>query len=324
MLRKPFVTNPLNDVVFCKQRTTGVSESSGQRLFGPLDLSEMPRGVAFARQLKMKCQEIQFDLPLYSDDLLSYDRRAVIDGHLNSCPLCRQALSDYHEIRSGLRSLARPVPAARQINSLRQMISANLRPEYSLPYFALVETKRSFREVWLMPYAVGSFASLFFAVSLLWLLFSPFNRTEFAYLPERGLVDPDSAISIANGDHAADISPFDYANSRISVSAQSPSVNPKGALIALTKSIVRGEMRDDEVVVVADVFGNGLADIAEVVEYPHDRQKIVELRKALRSDPAYAPFVPAKMDGRATSVRVVLKLQSVNVDVGSESDSPQE
>ncbi|HBR57498.1 MAG TPA: hypothetical protein DEA22_08515, partial [Blastocatellia bacterium] len=57
----------------------------------------------------MKCQEIQFDLPLYSDDLLSDERRAAIDGHLETCPLCRQSLSDYHEIRSGLRSLTRPV-----------------------------------------------------------------------------------------------------------------------------------------------------------------------------------------------------------------------
>ncbi len=268
----------------------------------------------------MKCQEIQFDLPLYSDDLLSDERRAAIDGHLETCPLCRQSLSDYHEIRSGLRSLTRPVPAASQLSALRQMISANLRPQYSAPYFALVETRRSFRDIWLMPYAVGSFASLLFAASLLWLLFSPLNRTEFAYLSERK-ADPDSASIFTNGDHSAEISPFDYASSRISVSAQSPSVNPRGALIALTKSLVRGEMRDDEVVVVADVFGNGLADIAEVVEYPHDREKITELQKALRSDPDYAPFVPAKMDGRATSVRVVLKLQSVNVDVGPGSET---
>lgn len=171
-----------------------------------------------------------------------------------------------------------------------------------------------------MPFAVGCFGSLFFAVSLLWLLFSPLNRTEFAYLAESGN-HPDPAIMLTNGEPATEISPFDYANSRLGVSAQSPSVNPKGALIALTKSLVRGEMRDEEVVVVADVFGNGLADIAEVVEYPQDRQKISELRKALRSDPAFAPFVPAKMDGRATSVRVVLKLQSVNVDVGPESDA---
>ena len=110
-----------------------------------------------------------------------------------------------------------------------------------------------------------------------------------------------------------DISPGDYATSRMSVSGESPSINPQGALVALTKSLVRGEMHDDEVVVVADVFGDGLARIEEVVEPSRDRRMIEDLRKALQSDPAYAPFVPASMDKRSQNIRVVLKIQSVNV-----------
>ncbi len=109
------------------------------------------------------------------------------------------------------------------------------------------------------------------------------------------------------------ISPSDFARTRISVSGESPSVNPQGALIAMTKSFMRGEMRDDEVVIVADVFGNGLARISEVVEPSHDHRVIEALQKALDTDPAYAPFVPSSIENRPESVRVVFRLQSVNV-----------
>ena len=42
-----------------------------------------------------KCEEIQFDLPLYSDGSLDSAERAVIDEHLPECPLCRQKLSEF-------------------------------------------------------------------------------------------------------------------------------------------------------------------------------------------------------------------------------------
>lgn len=112
---------------------------------------------------------------------------------------------------------------------------------------------------------------------------------------------------------ALDLSPSEYANTRLAISGESPSVNPQGALVALTRSLVRGEMKDEEVVVVADVFGNGLARIAEVVEPPADDRAIEQLEKALESDPVYAPFVPASFDGRSENMRVILKIQNVNV-----------
>jgi hypothetical protein len=110
-----------------------------------------------------------------------------------------------------------------------------------------------------------------------------------------------------------DLTPSEYAQTRLSIAGESPSVNPNGALIALTRSLVRGEMKDDEVVVVAEVFGNGLARISEVVEPSHDHRAVAELEQALKSDPAYAPFVPADFDKRSDSIRVILKLQSVDV-----------
>jgi len=87
-----------------------------------------------------------------------------------------------------------------------------------------------------------------------------------------------------------------------------------GALVALTKSFVRGKMKDDEVIVVADVFGDGLAQISEVIEPSRDLQAVRELQEALKTNPAFAPpFVPANLDQRSNTVRVVLRIQRVDV-----------
>lgn len=74
-------------------------------------------------------------------------------------------------------------------------------------------------------------------------------------------------------------------------------------------------MNDDEVVVVADVFSNGLAQIAEVVEPTNNWNTVNELEKALDSDPDYAPFVPSQSDRRSDTVRVIFKIQRVDVNI---------
>ena len=180
----------------------------------------------------------------------------------------------------------------------------------------------------LMPYSVGVATSLILGFLLLGVLFSGAGddrqNTEIAaeipkYNPAVMLANPklgENENFIFDSSDAA-LSSKDFANGRLSVAGQSPSINPTGALVALTKSIVRGEMKDEEVVVVADVFGNGLARIAEVIEQPRDQQTLYNLEKALKTDPDFAPFVPASFDHRADSVQIVLKIQRVDVNVGN-------
>jgi hypothetical protein len=50
-----------------------------------------------------------------------------------------------------------------------------------------------------------------------------------------------------------------------------------------------------------------------------DAQAVEELRNALSSDPQFAPFVPSDMDNRSDTMRVVLRIQDVQVDI----DQPQ-
>jgi hypothetical protein len=103
------------------------------------------------------------------------------------------------------------------------------------------------------------------------------------------------------------------------ISDATPSVNPSGALVAVSNSLMRGKMKDEEVVVVADVFSNGLAQIAEVVQPTNNWKTVNELERALETDPDFAPFVPSKADRRSDTVRVILKIQRVDIDVDAKT-----
>lgn len=266
----------------------------------------------------MRCSDVKSDLPLYSDDVLNAAERADLDAHLDTCPLCRQALSEYQEVKNAVRSLARPEMPVAFLANLRTAVAGGLQPAFRTPVFYVIEDRRNWFETWFMPSAVGTFASIVFGLFILWgILSTARDPREFVVASANPGTRSPVMLASSNpmiGPESLDISPADYAFTRLSVAGESPSVNPQGALVALTKSLVRGEMRDEEVVVVADVFGNGLARIAEVVEPSDGSRTIEELEKALESDPVYAPFVPASYDNRSDRMRVVLKIQNVNVE----------
>ena len=271
----------------------------------------------------MRCSDVKSDLPLYSDDILSVSERADLDAHLDTCPLCRQALSEYQEVKNGLRSLARPLIPEAFLTSLRAAVASELVPAVRTPVFHVLEDRRGWFETWMMPSSVGTVASIVFGLFLLWGILSS-ARDPGEFITMRTAAKP-VVLASSNpmvGDESIDILPAEYATTRLSIAGESPSVNPQGALVALTKSLVRGEMRDDEVVVVAEVFGNGLARIAEVVEPSGNSRAIEDLEKALESDPVYAPFVPASFDGRSERMRVILKIQNIDVHTDSSLNQP--
>ncbi|MEZ5426221.1 MAG: zf-HC2 domain-containing protein [Pyrinomonadaceae bacterium] len=270
----------------------------------------------------MNCENLQLNLSIYLDDVLTDDERQTIDGHLAQCPLCRQKLADFQAIRRDLRIMPRPQAPAQLLNSVRSRVAEELGARQSKTPFSekLTELKHRF----LMPYAIGTAATFVFGSLLLWALLSATNGNQenFAKYQE---TEQQTVLLASNRNpiraEEFDLNPADFARERLMVSSESPSVNPQGALVALTKSFMRGEMKDEEVVVVADVFGDGLAQIAEVVEPSKDRRAVRELEKALKTNPDYAPpFVPANLDKRSDSIRVVLKFQTVNVDTNSASN----
>lgn len=266
----------------------------------------------------MKCSDLQFNLSLYSDGLLGDAESGTIATHLAICPLCRQASGEIRDIRAGLRQISRPEISAALRNSLKSSVRLDLRSggRSWLPFSA---DMRDLLQMRVMPYGVGVFASVIIGFTFLTMMFSGMLRPGNAAATARG---GNSTIMLATNSSpfsdqgSAYISPSDFAQTRLGYGSESPSINPQGALIALTKSLVRGGMKDDEVVVVADVFGNGLAQIAEVIEPSRDSRAVIDLQRALESDPAYAAFVPTNIESRPESVRVVLKFQSVNVRTG--------
>lgn len=266
----------------------------------------------------MKCLDLQSDITLYADGFLDDGITVAIKNHLEICPLCRQKVAEYREISSSLRSMRRPKISA----SLQNKLKNSHRSQILVNEKALVAMPGDVRE-WLqmrvISYGVGVVASVLVGVTFLTIMFSGMLRpvaNPIAALPTDRSVMLASNLNPFDELDTSPISPLDYAQTRIAVASVSPSVNPQGALIALTRSLIQGGMKDDEVVVVADVFSSGLARVTEVVEPSRDLQAVGELKRALQSDSAYSPFVPSTMEVRPESVRVVLKFQSVDVRTG--------
>lgn len=256
----------------------------------------------------MFCENLQFNLSLYSDDVLTDDERFELDEHLAACPLCRIKLAEYQDLRRNLRVMPRPQIPQNLLQNIRASVAEVQQTNETGPIFVFKENAKNWWRTHLMSYSIGTFASLLLGFALLWGMFPPQDGTELTRFNA-----PQQTTVMLSGD-GSPMTSSQYANQLISYEA--PTINPTSALAAMSKSIVRGKMTDDEVVVVADVFGNGLAQIAEVVEPKNDRRAVRELEKALKTDPAYAPpFVTAADDNRSETVRVVLKIQTVDVPI---------
>jgi hypothetical protein len=171
----------------------------------------------------------------------------------------------------------------------------------------------------LMPYTVGSLASVLLFIGLATALrpsmialrdWSNASRldegTTYRIFTARTgdeegytITEPITAENIAAG--------------RAPYGAISPSLNPRGALAGLTWSPLHPHDRtnDDNMVVVTDVFSDGQASLAGVVQAPRDPRMLDDFQNALRKDPA---FVPASFDRRPETMRVVFVVQKVAVN----------
>jgi hypothetical protein len=163
-------------------------------------------------------------------------------------------------------------------------------------------------------YAFSSLASLLLFASVFVAL-----RPHMIALHEAGIV-LDRALTdnyieplVATYDIHKPISPESYAALRMPYNAESPSLNPAGALATFTSTTgqmrMAGRQDADDMTVVADVFTNGTASLADVMRAPKDRRLLEDFQKALREN----AFVPASMDRRPETMRVVFSVQRVEV-----------
>ena len=262
----------------------------------------------------MNCENLQFDLSIYADNILSETERAGVEQHLAQCPLCRQKRDDYMALSRSLRSLKRPAISADLLNKVRTAVAEELQTNDTAPIVLLSDGVQNWFRMRFMPYSIGTAASLILGLSLMWaILAGDFSRNVNDIAMYQNDSNRNVLLANANpkiGSLMADGLP----PSVLPISDATPSLNPSGALVAVSNSLMRGKMKDEEVVVVADVFSNGLAQIAEVVEPTNNWTTVNELENALANDPDYAPFVPSRADRRSDTVRVILKIQRVDVD----------
>lgn len=269
----------------------------------------------------MTCEELQNAISAYVDDELTANTRAACDEHLVSCPVCRVELAETKTMARRLASLSRPAPPTdltRQISDRlsteRAVLNQNPSrvPARSLTFASVMRwfAPRA------MPASVGMVASVLLFVSVIGALV-PTMRTlhvlERASLIEFGTTATDDALasSAAGGyDVTQPITTADYVASRSPYTSISPSIDPHGALATSAARLSATTSGDDDMLVVADVFSDGQASLAEVVNAPRDSRMLDDLQAALRSTPA---FVPSRLDNRPPTMRVVFMVQRLDV-----------
>ena len=268
----------------------------------------------------MSCDEIQEWLSLYFDDGINEGERAACDTHLNVCPVCRAQLAELRSISRHLRLLAPATEPPDLVGSINEALRESAATRRRRELETVTDRFEDWLIAWFQPrpmrYAFSSLASLLLFAAVFLAL-----RPHMVALHEAVLaVEETRAASEAGVELAAavydinqPISPESYAALRAPFNTESPSLNPGGALAALTWSPSHSRDRRsgaDEMMVVADVFRNGVASLTDVVQAPRDRRMLDDFQKALRQD---AAFVPASLDGRPDTMHVVFSVQRVNV-----------
>lgn len=258
----------------------------------------------------MNCEEIR-EVVSIDTELLS-DMDGAVLTHLSSCPNCRVARDEFSALRSQLGMLSRPGLSLRADAQLRDALRSEIRGSREQNIF-----DSSFLE-WskfsLMPVFTGTAATLVIGFGLLMFLFSNTNSNiAISKTPQNDRVIMSSNDRLRGSDELATIYPDEYARNRISVATESPSLNPQGSLVSMSNALRNAGNSEDGIVVIANVFGDGLARIEEVVSPAKSNKALADLKKALDADLGDAPFVPASLDGRSENMRVVLRFQQVDV-----------
>jgi anti-sigma factor RsiW len=262
----------------------------------------------------MLCEETKQSLSIYIDDCVSLPTRVIIDQHLDQCPVCRAEVVQLRSLTRSLSLLPRPIPPTNLASTISDALVIESAARRQQPSPSISRRIAQFLEPKLMPYTVGSFAS----VILFAMMFTAL-KPHFVALREAAIQHSTVIVIQPANPMLFDLTkPVDaeaFAASRAPYAEESPSLNPDGALAALTRSYARPQHRTsqdaDDMIVVADVFSNGSAALAGVMLAPRDRRMLDDFETALRQD---AAFVPAALDRRPDTMRVVFAVQKVDVD----------
>src|SRR5215211_779343 len=183
----------------------------------------------------MSCEETRQTLSLYVDDWVSLPARVAIDEHLDRCPVCRSEVAELRSLTRSLTLMTRPKPPTGLVDTISDLLTIEAAARRQAPPPSLGRRIARFLEPRLMPYTVGSFAS----VILFTLMFAAL-RPHFIALREAALQNSGGVIVLRAYEPGYDIyqpvSKEDFAASRAPIGELSPSLNPGGSLAALTRA----------------------------------------------------------------------------------------
>lgn len=262
----------------------------------------------------LTCEQSERLFTPHLDGALTPEESGALGSHLIVCPVCRARLEEMRSVVRSLSLVSRPAAPAGLSATIKRSLVIERAAVAERPHISVIEQLRQWVEPRLMPYAAGAF----YTAILFLVVFGAFRQQMIllrdlaeAERLQAGL--PANVTWISGGagyDVTRSLAP-DFSAARAPFGAESPTINPRGALAALTVSPADGDPDDDDMVVVADVYGNGSASLAAVVEPPRNPRALADLEAAFRKGPA---FVPATLDRRPQTMRVVFVLQKMNVD----------
>ncbi|HEX6183054.1 MAG TPA: zf-HC2 domain-containing protein [Pyrinomonadaceae bacterium] len=261
----------------------------------------------------MTCAESQKTFTPYLDGELTREAASALAEHVGACPVCRHRLEETRALVRGLSLMARPAPPPGLSAAIRDALVIERVARNATPRLTPAERVTLWLRVRLMPYSVGAVYSAVLFIAVFGGLYP-----QLVLLRELGVaqaLENGQPLPGAEGrgrfDVTRPLSPDLAAAARAAFGPESPTLNPRGALAKLTVAPPSdGNPDDDDMIVVADVYSNGTASLAEVVEPPRNRRMVEDLQDALRKNPA---FVPASLDRRPQTMRVVFVLQKMNV-----------
>jgi len=270
----------------------------------------------------MNCDEIQQLISLYVEDGLTLDERQACYQHLEVCPVCRARMAELRTLRSSLANLSRPAPPADLVPKINVALAAKAAEMRARRNATTFDAINDWAVKWLQPrpmrYAFSSLASIIIFTAVFAALrphMIALHEATLAFEQVQVSTTPDEYFLLVTEpyDITKPISPESYAALRTPYNAESPSLNPNGALATLGWQVDRYRNNrdgDNNMVIVADVFTNGSASLANVMQAPRDRRVLEDFERALRKD---AAFVPAALDRRPETMRVVFSVQRVDV-----------
>ena len=267
----------------------------------------------------MKCDQIQQSLSLYVDDGLTEETRQTCYQHLEVCPVCREHVAELRRLRSGLAMLAKPAPPRDLIPAINLALAAEAAKQKARREATAIDVINEWALKWLQPrptrYAFSSIASIIIFTAVFAALrphMIALHEASVAFEQLQIMASPSDEYLVRSYDITKPISPESFVALRTPFNSESPSLDPRGALASLGTQINHPTERqsDDDMVIVADVFLNGSASLANVMHAPRDRRMLQDFEQALRTN---AAFVPAAMDRRPETMRVVFSVQRVDV-----------